>query len=191
MPTLGIRDPGTDAVWGATLGGGGGTLDERNPPLDGKRFGPYLQLKDERLLASTKGTFDQNGNLNVYFPGEGNYDPDHPKVITDYWGRPIRYYRTVYKSGAIKYPFRAANLNVPAPSLADVFVLRPWEVKSGAESDSPIADSSRLQDTTASYQLKTAAFALFSAGPDRSLNQDVRRDEPNALNEDNIVEVGP
>ncbi len=190
-PPIGIRDPGSDAVWGATIGGGGGTLGERNPPLDGKRLGPYLQLKDERLVASTDGSMDSFGNLNVFFPGEGNYDDTHPKVITDYWGRPIRYYRTVYKPGAIKYPFRAAGLGEPAPSLADVFVLRPWEVTSGAETDSPIADLGALGDTTATYALKTAAFALFSAGPDRSLNQDVRRDEPNALNEDNIVEVGP
>ena len=72
-----------------------------NPNIDtGKVFGPYLQLKDERLLASTDGTFDPNGNLNVYFPGEGNYNDNDPKVITGYWGRPIRYYRTVYKPGA-------------------------------------------------------------------------------------------
>ena len=193
---IGIRHPGPDAVWGATIyGDADGSLGARNagtgPASAGKVYGPYLQLKDERLVASTDGTMDPFGNLNVYFPGEGNYNPNDPKMITDYWGRPIRYYRTVYKPGAIKYPFRAANLNVPAPSLADVFVLRPWEVISGAETDSPIAEVGGQRDTTATYALKTAAFALFSAGPDRSLNQDVRRDEPNALNEDNIVEVGP
>ena len=200
-PPIGIRDPGTDAVWGATLGGGGGTLSERSPPLEGKRIGPYLQLKDERLLASTNGDFDQDDNLIVFFAGEGGYDPNHPKVITDYWGRPIRYYRTVYKPGAIKYPFRAPGLGGFTPTLADVFVLRPWEVKSGAESDSTILDF--LDDPTASYELKTAAFALFSPGPDRSQDATTRFDafdNPDVdgdgdgisgENEDNIVEVGP
>ena len=189
-PTTGIRDPGSDAVWGATIGGGGGTLSERNPPLDGKRFGPYLELKDERLVASTDGTYDPNDNLNVYFPGEGNYNDNDPKVLTDYWGRPIRYYRTVYKPGAIKYPFRAASLGGFTPTLADVFVLRPWEVDPGAATDSPIADFGAQGDTTATYALKAAAFALFSAGADRSLTFDRRFDE-SEFNKDNIVEVGP
>lgn len=197
-PMTGIRDPGPDAVWGATVGGGGGTLSERNPPLDGKRFGPYLQLQDDRLLASMDGTMDSFGNLNVYFPGEGNYNDNDPKVITDYWGRPIRYYRTVYKPGAIKYPFRAASLGGFTPTLADVFVLRPWEVDPGAATDSPIADFGGQGDTTATYALKTAAFALFSAGADRSLDwmsrfdiNDPDGDKISGENEDNIVEVGP
>jgi len=173
-----------------------GSLEARmksptNPNIDtGKVFGPYLQLKDDRLLGSTvDGT-------NVYFPGEGNYNDNDPKVITDYWGRPIRYYRTVYKPGAIKYPFRAAGLGGFTPTLADVFVLRPWEVTSGAETDSPIADL--VGDTTATYALKTAAFAMFSPGPDRSQDETTRfdvndgdGDDIDGENEDNIVEVGP
>ncbi|MEE8154523.1 MAG: hypothetical protein V3T53_06130 [Phycisphaerales bacterium] len=200
---VGIRHPSPDAVWGATIyGAADGSLGARNagtgPASAGKVYGPYLELKDERLLASTDGSTDSNGNLNVYFPGEGNYNDTDPKVITDYWGRPIRYYRTVYKPGAIKYPFRAAGLGDPVPSLADVFVLRPWEVKSGAETDSAVAEVGALGDTTATYALKTAAFVLFSAGPDRSLDQMSRFDVDDAdgdgisgENEDNIVEVGP
>ncbi len=199
VPALGIRDPGPDAVWGATLAGGGGTLQERDPPTDGKVYGPYLELKDERLLGSTDGSMDpSSGNPRVFFPGDGNYNPNHPKIIVDYWGNPIRYYRTVYKPGAIKYPFRAAGLGDFTPTLADVFVLRPWEVKSGAATDSPIADFGAQGDTTATYALKTAAFALFSAGPDRSLDWMARFDVDDAdgdgisgENEDNIVEVGP
>ena len=198
-PPLGLRHPGLDGVWGATVhGAADGSLEARmksptNPNIDtGKVFGPYLQLKDDRLLGSTvDGT-------NVYFPGEGNYNDNDPKVITDYWGRPIRYYRTVYKPGAIKYPFRAAGLGGFTPTLADVFVLRPWEVKSGAETDSPIADLGAQGDTTATYALKTAAFAMFSPGPDRSQDATTRfdvndgdGDDIDGENEDNIVEVGP
>ena len=189
VPTVGIRDPGTDAVWGATLGNGSGTLGERSPSTQGKRFGPYLQLKDERLIGGL------NNDGDVVFPGEDTNFDTYPKVITDYWGRPIRYYRTVYKPGAIKYPYRAASAGGFTPTLADVFVLRPWEVKSGAESDSPIEDA--LDDPTASFELKTAAFALFSPGPDRSHDEKVRADVDDmdgdnisGENEDNIVEVG-
>ena len=200
---VGIRHPGRDTVWGATIyGAADGSLGARNagtgPASAGKVYGPYLELKDERLVASTDGMIDSFGNLNVYFPGEGNYNDNDPKVITDYWGRPIRYYRTVYKPGAIKYPFRAAGLGGFTPTLADVFVLRPWEVTSGAETDSPIADLGALSDTTATYALKTAAFALFSPGPDRSQDATTRfdvndgdGDDIDGENEDNIVEVGP
>ncbi len=169
-----------------------------NPNIDtGKVFGPYLQLKDERLLGSTMD------GTNVFFPGEGGYNPDQPKVITDYWGRPIRYYRTVYKPGAIKFGYPPDDYDGdgsldPKPTLADVFVLRPWEVTSGAATDSPIADLGTRGDTTATYALKTAALALFSAGPDRSLDEMSRFDVDDAdgdgisgENEDNIVEVGP
>ncbi|MCH7848963.1 MAG: type II secretion system protein [Planctomycetes bacterium] len=213
---VGIRHPGRDTVWGATIyGAADGSLGARNagtgPASAGKVYGPYLELKDDRLLASTDGMLDSFDNLNVYFPGEGNYNDDDPKVITDYWGRPIRYYRNVYKPGAIKYRYRLQDTNgdgIPdqpdfngdgvadQPALADVFVLRPWEVKSGAATDSTILDF--LDDGTASYQLKTAAFALFSPGPDRSQDATTRfdlndgdRDEISGENEDNIVEVGP
>ena len=200
---VGIRHPGRDTVWGATIyGAADGSLGARNagtgPASAGKVYGPYLELKDDRLLASTDGMLDSFDNLNVYFPGEGNYNDNDPKVLTDYWGRPIRYYRTVYKPGAIKYPFRAASLGGFTPTLADVFVLRPWEVDPGAATDSPIADFGAQGDTTATYALKTAAFALFSAGADRSLDQmsrfDVNDPDDDGIsgeNEDNIVEVGP
>ena len=109
---LGIRHPGPDAVWEATIyGAADGSLGARNagtgPASAGKVYGQYLELKDERLLATTDGSTDANGNLILFFPGEGNYNPDHPKIIVDYWGNPIRYYRQVYPVGAIKHGYRA------------------------------------------------------------------------------------
>ena len=76
-------------------------------PIDqGKVYGPYLELKDKRLLASTKGNLDNRDRLIVYFPGEGNYDADDPKVIVDYWGSPLRFYRRPYPPGALQSPYR-------------------------------------------------------------------------------------
>src|SRR5262245_30191320 len=68
---LGIRHPGDDGVWGSTLSGGGalcyrmGGTGSCNPvsgyargegtPLEidkGKVYGPFLDLKDERLVAA-------------------------------------------------------------------------------------------------------------------------------------------
>ncbi|MCH8210728.1 MAG: type II secretion system protein, partial [Planctomycetes bacterium] len=102
---VGIRHPGRDTVWGATIyGAADGSLGARNagtgPASAGKVYGPYLELKDERLLAG----IDPNGN--IVFPGE---DPDfvtYPKIIVDYWGQPIRYYRQLYSVGAIKFRYR-------------------------------------------------------------------------------------
>ncbi|MHC4415517.1 MAG: type II secretion system protein [Planctomycetota bacterium] len=199
-PRSGVRHPGTDGVWGATFNGAAdGSLGARmagsNPTIDvGKVYGPYLELKEERLLASTDGTLT-SGNLNVFFPGEGNYDPDDPKVIVDYWGRPIRYYRQIYPVGAISSRYYPPDLDgdgipdVETPTLSDVFVLRPFDLEPGSATNG-IPDLGPLGDTSTTYALRSARFALFSAGPDRSLDADVRRDDPDELNRDNIVEVG-
>ncbi len=196
-PTLGIRDPGPDGVWGAVTNPspppGDGSLEARNPPLDGKVYGPYLELKDERLIA---GVMYPGGTLQTYFPGDavpgGLSFEDLPKAIVDYWGQPIRYFRQVYRSGDIRSVYRSLDPNVPTPTLADVFVLRPFDLKPGSAIDG-IADNSLIVpggDTTTTHALRTAEFALVSAGPDRALEQDVRRDAKE-FNKDNIVELGP
>ncbi len=201
-PALGIRHPGRDGAWGATHNGGatGGVDDRMKNGLiygsefapfaidQGKVYGPYLELKDERLLASTKGNLDSSGRLIVFFPGEGNYDPDDPKVIVDYWGSAIRFYRRPYPPGALQSPYRDLSLEF-TPALSDVFVLRAFEIKPGAEVDSFFDDTQGDPSTT--YALRTAEVALFSPGPDRTFEADVRRDEPSQLNADNIVELGP
>ena len=144
LPPIGLRDPGPDGVWAATVyGAGDGSLLSRmsrpNPNPNalsnidrGKVYGPYLELKDDHLLASTDGTTDSRGRLNLFFPGDGGYDPLLPKVIVDYWGNPIRYYRRLYAPGSLKSPYRPYGPGTRPPTLSSVFVLRPFEIKPGS-----------------------------------------------------------
>lgn len=187
-PATGIRTPGADGVWGATTSASG----NRNPPLEGKVYGPYLELGDERLL----GSLTASGR--VAFPGEGDYDPDAPKVIADYWGEPIYYFRQPSPPGVLGQSFRGGidynrNGTIDAsdrPTLSDVFYLRPYELDPGAATDRIGVPDETGVDTTTSYTLEAAEFAIFSAGPDRAFDPDYRVD-PDLLNADNIVEVGP
>ncbi|MCZ6611852.1 MAG: type II secretion system protein [Planctomycetota bacterium] len=205
-PPLGIRHPGSDGVWGATQNGMmTGGLDDRmlhgtihgseTAPFgidQGKVYGHYLELKDERLIA---GVMYPGGTLQTYFPGDavpgGLSFEDLPKAIVDYWGQPIRYFRQVYRSGDIRSVYRSRDPNVPTPTLADVFVLRPFDLKPGSAIDSVFADDAG--DTSITHALRTAEFALLSAGPDRALDESARRDpaDKDERNKDNIVEIGP
>jgi len=220
LPPIGLRDPGPDGVWQATVyGAGDGSLLSRmsqpNPTdtllnIDrGKVYGPYLELKDDHLLASTDGTTDPNGRLNLFYPGDGGYDPMLPKVIVDYWGHPIRYYRRLYSPGSLKSPYRPHGSNTRPPTLSDVFVLRPFEIKPGNAIDGlgDLSEATYLLgggDPTTTAALNSAEFALFSSGPDGFINPDIRYDNPDDsgndpygsgptsfANEDNIVELGP
>lgn len=199
-PPLGIRHPQSDGVWGATIYGmQQGLFADRmkgiNPETidKGRVYGPYFEIKDERLLASTNGTFTntpEGPQLNLFFPGEGAYDPDHPKVLADYWGRPIRYYRQVHAPGSLQAPLRSFDPDNPAPTLADVIALRPVDLATGSETDVPPSFADAAGDTTASFPLRTAEFALFSPGSDRKFHPGYRYD-PAGFNKDNVVEVGP
>ena len=221
LPPIGLRDPGPDGVWEATIyGDGDGSLLSRmsrpnpNPSalsnIDrGKVYGPYLELKDDHLLASTDGTTDSAGRLNLFFPGDGGYDPLLPKVIVDYWGNPIRYYRRLYAPGSLKSPYRPHGPDTRPPTLSDVFVLRPFEIKAGNAINGLDDRSEALYlpgdgDPTTTAALNSAEFALFSSGPDGLLNPYIRYDNPDDpgndpygngptsfANEDNIVELGP
>jgi type II secretory pathway pseudopilin PulG len=192
LPPTGIRHPGPDGVWGA---GRDGLLIDRDPvpPSSGgpaRVYGPYLQLEDASLLGAL---VQEAGEWVVRFPGEAAYDEDAPKVITDYWGEPISYYRRNYPPGALTQSYRPIDYNddgVPdrVPTLSDVFCLRSFAVDVGAAADSTIPDESG--DTTTVYRLESAEFALLSLGPDRDAHREYRRD-PEELNRDNIVEVGP
>ncbi len=212
QPTLGFRHPGPDGVWGATIFGAGlGALGDRmNGPLRtqfhitavaGKVFGPYLELKDPNLLASYDGN-------TVSYPGDAGYLPGNPKVIVDYWGNPIRYYRQLYSPGVLNSPYRPFG-GAPQPTLSDVFVLRPFEIKTGNAINGlgDMSEASYLAgqgDPSTTAGLNSAEFALFSSGPDSRSNNDIRYDSPDDsgnhpyggaatsfANEDNIVELGP
>lgn len=206
---LGIHHPEADGVWSATIfGAADGSLGARNLGTgidEGKVYGPYFELRDERLLASTDGTFDARGNLNVYLPGESNYNPNDPKIVVDYWGKPIRYYRASYPPGALGQSFPATRQfdldgdgsSDGRPTLADVSVLRPYNMPAGSDVNG-IADDDG--DTGITAELRSAPFAVFSEGPDRAtgevrntgtgqIDRSYRVDE-DEFNRDNLVEVG-
>ena len=203
IPTLGLRGPGRDGCWGAIVnprsaqGLSPGVFLARNPGdagvfpspagnavmIKGRRFGPYLELQDDRLLGALTG-LDTNGNPIVAFPGEIENFEDYPKVLCDYWGNPIQYFRRPY------FGSDPAQQNLQL-NLGDVVALRPWEIAPGRETDG-YADASSIVsggDTTTTRDLVAAEFALLSPGADRSSNFAIRRD-PDEFNQDNIVKVG-
>jgi prepilin-type N-terminal cleavage/methylation domain-containing protein len=213
-PFAGIRHPDTDGVWGATiLGAADGSLAARNPVNEGQVYGPYLELQDSTIMGSTDGTFDPaTGALRVFFPGQPGYLDTGPMVICDYWGTPIRYFRRPFPPGALGQSYRAntdinrdgsVDADDIVPTLSDVYMLRPWEIKTGAESINRFADSGGSRTT--SRDLDAAEFALWSAGPDRNYDATRAVDEESepALqndgdgdgrvleNKDNIVKLGP
>jgi prepilin-type N-terminal cleavage/methylation domain-containing protein len=190
VPATGIRTPGRDGVWGA---GPNGLFTERNPVLTGQVFGPYFELGDERLI----GCLDLEGKVRL--PGEQGYeeprdDGTFAKVICDYWGRPIRYYRRAYPPGALNQSYRpvvsASGETARVPTLSDVIVLRPWSIEVGGGTNVPIELADARGDVSSDARLDAAEFALFSPGPDREFEPTYRVDDDD-LNKDNIVEVGP
>jgi type II secretory pathway pseudopilin PulG len=204
-PPAGIRHPSTDGVWDATVAPApppaDGSLAARNPATQGKVWGPYIEVNDDVLAGVVYGP----SGLQTYFPGDvlpaGVTWDTVPKAIVDYWGMPIRYYRRPYPPGAIGQSYRAVDRSTPpdgiadpVPTLSDVFVLRPWEIKPGSESPNHLADDDGK--TASTRDLDAAEFGLLSAGPDKSVNQRVAVDAVNApndqqVNKDNIVKVGP
>jgi type II secretory pathway pseudopilin PulG len=219
FPRIGLRNPGDDGVWGALLDPADGTpglglkLSRNLPPAtasgntavsrytQGKVYGPYLELKDDRLLGAISVNdagvpqLDGDGNPIIVFPGEVDNFDELPKVIVDYWGKPLRYYRALYPR-----PFPKLS-HAPAPAgLGDVITLRPYSFDAGTDIDSTIVKIGAAEfpdafeddagDRSTSRLLQAAKFAIFSSGPDRSLHQTQRADE-DEFNKDNMVEFGP
>lgn len=220
----GIRNPGPDGYWALTtdrsnLQADPGTFEARLEFLDpdgnfgsqSRRFregpvlGPYVQLRDERLLAAINPEFsepdEETGQYRVVFPGEAGYDPDFPKVIVDYWGQPIRYYRLPYPQGRPDTRYRRVSDHPvfgdplwSPPSLSHVIALRPFLLDAGEDIDAPAMLDEPFEDdfgdTTTSRPLQAGEFALLSAGPNRTINVRARVDDEE-LNRGNLVEVGP
>lgn len=204
IPALGIRHPGSDGVWQATLyGAQDGSLGARNrqpgPGGLGKILGPYLQLDNPRLLVAIDFSVDPPRILS---PGDPGYDdPQFPKAIADYWGRPIQFYRRAYPIGAIAQSYRAVDRDGdgvvdPVPALSNVILLRPQEARQNTLLQNARTIGNQSIDLT-TMGLQTAEFALFSSGPDLRFNRFSRIDEPGAgsppgqeySNADNIVEM--
>jgi len=206
-PAAGIRSPLKDGVWGAYSNPNTGTQSpgnflRRNLPqgiaantstvanVSGRMLGPYLELKDGSLLGAIVGTDSVTGQPIVARAGDNNWNPTAPKVLLDYYGQPMRYYRKGYANGD---PKRIGGKQVGGGlgagvgwDLSDIFVLRPQRFDPNTEIDG-LADA--LGDTASSKSLQMADFALFSSGPDQRADFTVRRDAT-LFNEDNIVEVG-
>lgn len=201
-PGYAIRHPGPDGIWGAAASGG--TVAARRPAFGseasptaadiGKSYGPYIDLKDQSILAAVVD-FDAQGAVvkfsNEMLPAEWEAAP---KAIVDYWGRPIRYYRRPYPRGALGQSYRAVDRTGDGivdvvPTLSDFYYLRPFEVSPREAKDTRFEDAA--EDTTTSHQLDAAEFALLSTGPDKKLTTAKRYDDPEYYNRDNIIEVGP
>lgn len=216
VPLLGFRDPGPDGVWGAwsnprVLAGGNvmpadgsvasrkltsflpsppaaaASLQANNDLIAGKVYGPYMDLKDARII----GRLATDGN--VVLPGDSGYDETRPAVFVDYWGRPISYFRRMHALNDVRTPD-------PRATLGDVVALRPWLFEQGDDAvgiadanpsvTSPIPSGGTISgDNATSRRLFSAEFALLSEGPNRRSNRFVRADV-DEFNKDNLVEVG-
>ncbi len=161
--------------------------------VSGRVLGPYLELKDGSLLGAIVGTDSETGQPIVARAGDNNWNPAAPKVLLDYYGQPIRFYRKGYANGDPKQiKGKIVDLTIPPPDnvkgwdLSDIFVLRPQRFLPNTEIDG-LADGNG--DRTTSRSLQMADFALFSSGPDQRADFTVRRDAT-LFNEDNVVEVG-
>ncbi len=206
-PLVGIRSPLKDGVWGAYANPRAGSqaiggFSRRNLPqgatannstvanVSGRVLGPYLELKDGSSMGAIVGTDAVTGQPIVAKAGDNNWNATAPKVLLDYYGQPMRYYRRGYANGD---PVRIGAKTTGGIGgagmgwdLSDIFVLRPKSFAPNTEIEG-LADGNG--DAATSRSLQTADFALFSSGPNQRADYTVRRDAT-LFNEDNIVEVG-
>ena len=180
------------------------------PNLEGKVFGPYLELKDPSIIGACKGRDPVTNNLIIIraTDGDANFDK-YPKVILDYWGQPIRYYRRGYVNLMPNTPDQATDGT--RFDLGDFFALRPakgdnadfvpdeqakTDVLDDENPDLQTSSSINGKDRSSTPRLRSAEFALLSSGPDKKLDRSRRigLSGPNKdvdVNADNIVETGP
>ncbi len=183
------------------------------PNLEGKIFGPYLEMKDPSILGGVKGIIDtgaRKGELDIVRASDNDANFDrYPKVILDYWGQPIRYYRRGYVNLTPSTPDQATDgTNF---DLGDFFALRPTKGDQGEfipdaqaktdvlddeNADLPTSTTMNGKDRSSTPRLRSAEFALLSSGPDKKMDRTRRiaLSGPNKdvdINADNIVETGP
>ena len=186
------------------------------PNLEGKIFGPYLELKDPSVIGGYRGRItDPRDPARVgtiqsivrVTDGDADFDK-YPKVILDYWGQPIRYYRRGYVNLTPNTPDQATDGT--KFDLGDFFALRPTQaiesefIPDAQAATDVLADKNNDRSSTA--RLRSAEFALLSSGPDKKLERQRRigiditaspifnYQNPNNdvdVNADNIVETGP
>jgi hypothetical protein len=179
------------------------------PNLQGKVFGPYLELKDASAIGGIKGLkADGEPDIVRATDGDPNFDM-YPKCILDYWGNPIRYYRRGYMN--MTPSSSDASTDGTRFDLGDFFALRPTradeadfvdkaeaarEALDDENPDMAIDGTMNGKDRSSTRRLRAAEFALLSYGPDKKADLTRRigfsgpRKEIN-VNEDNIVETGP
>ena len=204
----------------ATVSGAGNDTSRcilrSRPNLEGKIFGPYLELKDPSVIGGYKGKIpdpkDPAGvgkiqSIVRVTDGDPDFDK-YPKVILDYWGQPIRYYRRGYVNLTPNTPDQATDGT--KFDLGDFFALRPTQaiesefIPDAQAATDVLADGNNDRSSTA--RLRSAEFALLSSGPDKKLERQRRigiditpspifnYQNPNNdvdVNADNIVETGP
>jgi type II secretory pathway pseudopilin PulG len=151
----------------------------QNSFLKGKSLGPYLEVKSDSDVGALVG-FDPDGRPQVARAGEVPEFDAYPKVLLDYFGNPIMYYRR----GFVNSDPRQFDKSW---TLADIVALRPSRFGSGDDFDS-LPDLNN--DSSALRAARAAEFGLFSAGPDKQYDPFVRADA-SGFNEDNIVRFGP
>lgn len=180
----------------------------------GPVYGPYLGLEQKGFIGKVlpldpfvEWELGDEGPEPYRLIDENSLDWDNPEsrlVLLDGFGNPIEYFRKPYAPSYLSKSdtrdFQPSTPSVDLSSLADVIRLRPFafissdvdedgqELATGAYDSRLVSDlGPDARDSSTSVSLKTAPFALFSSGADRTYNAWVRSDPSN---EDNIVEIG-
>ena len=202
MPRFGLRHPGVDGVWNATLDEDGaepwlndGSLALRRPTPRGKLFGPYLEIENDQMYGQiilqngTPLTDPVTGQVKVFYPGDPELvNATTSLVIVDTWGTPIRYYRPIYPAplnqtspySGISKMYPPSN-TLTRPTLSDFFALRPYDFRPNQAMNGTLPDlmngaSDPTGDVSTTMELQTGQFAYFSAGPDQKVNNVIRAD---------------
>ena len=218
-PTLGIKHPGRDGVWGALTSPTGGTgvlpgsmrarstsqLSANQGYLKGRVYGPYIDLKDAASLGAVVEYRElAPGEARVPVavgPADANYPASRPGAsdalrqnfgmcILDYWGSPIIYYRKGYVNGDPRY-VATREVRAGAPSCGFDLSDMPALRPQRFDPGTQVEGLADLAgDPITSRELYGAEFALLSPGPDRRWDPR-RRVGANQENVDNIVVTGP